>query len=391
MLPTVELTERVTRTCRLAPEDVDFLLASHRAHLTLVPTHEPGRYRLTPKGYVGTVVALRCRLLIRPKIPLENLCHLLDADGPVGVTEDRTAARAGADLLDLLAARLARLMDERSAAGLHRAYVERAERGPFVQGRLDIPAQLRDGGAAREKVHCRYEDFTADVPCNQVPRGTAELVLRSPLLGEAARRALGLALRGFGGVSVPPPGPGTFEAAAADRLVDAYRPLLDLCRLLAESLAPGRESGDTACPAFLLDMERVFESYCVRGLAAVLAGQQGAAIAVQPLFRASRPAAGGPDLWMRPDFTLHRDGRPAVVVDAKWKRSPQVRADFNQVLGYCAALGFPRGVLVYPGRADRAWDYNLSRDGLAVRIQTLRVVGTRAACRRSLRRLARSV
>jgi 5-methylcytosine-specific restriction enzyme subunit McrC len=391
MLPTIELTERVTQACRLAPEDVDFLLAAHRAHLTLVPTREPGLYRLTPRGHVGTIVAPGCRLLIRPKIPLENLCHLLDAEPPALVTADRTTARAGADLLDLLAARLARLMDERSAAGLHRAYVERAERGPFLQGRLDVPAQLRDGGAAREKVHCRYEDFTADIPCNQVPRATAELVLRSPILGEEARRALGLALRGFAGVSVAPTGPESFEAARADRLVDAYRPLLDLCRLLAESLAPGREAGETACPAFLLDMERVFESYCVRRLAAVLAGQQGAAVAVQPLFRASRPAAGGPDLWMRPDFTLHRDGRPAVVVDAKWKRSPQVRADFNQILGYCAALGFPRGVLVYPGKADRAWEYHFSRDGMTVHIHTLRVVGPRAACRRSLRRLARSL
>ncbi len=38
-----------------------------------------------------------------------------------------------------------------------------------------------------------------------------------------------------------------------------YGPLLDLCRLLADALGPTDAAGTTACPAFLLDMERVFE------------------------------------------------------------------------------------------------------------------------------------
>ena len=63
----------------------------------------------------------------------------------------------------------------------------------------------------------------------------------------------------------------------------------------------------------------------------------------------SRPA-----LEMRPDVTVYRDGRPTLVVDAKWKRpagapSP---ADLYQMLAYCTALGVGRAVLVYPGRRD---------------------------------------
>src|SRR5207245_2240159 len=105
---------------------------------------------------------------------------------------------------DFLAARLAQLLTQRAAAGLHRAYAERATHGPFLQGRLDVSAQLRDPHGRKDRVHCRHEEFTADVPCNQVPRATAERVLHSPLLGEAVRADLQRSLAPYAEVSSVP-------------------------------------------------------------------------------------------------------------------------------------------------------------------------------------------
>ena len=261
--PTLRLTERTTTECRLDPDDVDFLLAAHRPHLRLLPTRQRDHYRLTPTGHVGTIVAPNCRLLIAPKIPLKNLFYLLDA-ADVSAVEDRTTAVRGDELLDLLAAHLARLLAERATAGLHRGYVERAAVGPFLQGALDIAAQMRDAHARKDRVHSRHDDFTLDVPCNQVPKATAELVLRCPLLAEDVRAALRRSLTAFAEVSDVLLGPDGFAAATHDRLTEAYRPLLELCRLLAESLHPGDSAGTSACTAFLLDMERVFEGYCTR-------------------------------------------------------------------------------------------------------------------------------
>lgn len=390
---TFILTERVAAECRLAPADVEFLLDRHRAHVRLAPTGRPECYRLTPTGHVGTIVAPSCRLVIRPKVPLGNLFYLLDPTGPVPVAEDRAAADAGTGALDFLAGRLARLLAERAAAGLHRAYTERAAAGPFLQGRLDVAAHLRGGGPRKDRIHCRYEEFTADVPCNQVPKATAQLVLGSPLLGDGVRAALRHALRPFDAVRAVALAPERFAAAAADRLAEAYRPLLELCRLLADSLKPGEEAGPAPCPAFLLDMERVFEQYVTRGIAEACAGG-GDSVAVQPLLTANRPAAGQPDIQMRPDVTVERAGKPFAVVDAKWKRgagSPPVTDDLYQVLAYAAALGTRRAVLAYPGRRDRVWKYVLARSPVRVEVRTLRVVGSREECAASLRRLGRSI
>jgi 5-methylcytosine-specific restriction enzyme subunit McrC len=399
-VPTFRLTERTAADCPLAPDDVDFLLAAHRSHLRLVPTRQRDVFTLTPGGYVGTIVAPHCRLLVRPKIPVRNVFYLLDPDGSVPVTEDRTTTAPGADLLDFLAGHLARLLAERAARGLHRAYVERSQHGPFLQGRLDLPAQLRDAHGRKDRVHCRHEDFTADVPCNQVPRATAELVLRSPLLGEPARLTLRRALTPFADVSPVPLGPDSFAVAAADRLTEAYRPLLELCRLLAESLSPAEAAGGNACPAFLLDLERVFERYLTVHCVSAWEGR-GEAVSVQRLFclhlRAgvvSPRRETQPEMSMRPDLTLDRGGWPALVVDAKWKRLPKgalITADVYQVLAYCAALGVERAALVYPGRRCRRWEYRFEHSPVRLEVHTLRVVGSREACLAAAKRLAHAL
>jgi 5-methylcytosine-specific restriction enzyme subunit McrC len=393
-MKTLFLRERVPRECRLSRADVDLLLANHRPHVEVVPTCRRGCYRLTPTGYVGTIVLPTRRLVIRPKIPLANLFHLLDPHHPPPIIDDRADTVAGTEALDFLAARLATLLAERTAVGLHRGYAERAERGVFLQGRIDVATQVRDGGIRKDALHCRFEEFTADVPCNRVPKAVAELVLRSPLVSERARSALRVSLGGFDGVQAAPLGPDAFAQAEPDRLTEAYRPLLDLCRLLAEGLAPGGREGGTVCPAFLLDMERAFEGYVTRGLVAAFAGRDRYGIGVQPWHVANRPVAGQPDIHLRPDVVVCRDGRAVVVVDAKWKDlvgSPLVTDDVYQVLAYCTALGVGRAVLVYPGRRDQSWDYEMVGTPIRLTVRTLRVVGEREKCQRSLRRLARLI
>lgn len=380
---TLVLTERIGRVCRLAPADVAFLLAHHRAHLELVPAGPRHRYRLTPAGHVGVIVAPTCRLVIHPKIPLANIFYLLDPLAPAAAVTDAVTAAPGNEMLAFLAARLAQLLGERAAAGLHRGYVEQKAEGPFLQGRLDLAAQLREAPVRKDRLHCRHDDRTADVPCNQVPRATAEWLLASPLLPESVRDALRRGLQGFAGVRPLVPGP-----PALDRAPPGYQSLLDLCRLLLEGLQPGEQAGAMPAPAFLLDLERTFEQYVTRGLAAALPP---GTVSEQATHTVSRPVAGQPDVTMRPDLTVDRAGQPVVVVDAKWKRLPGaavVTADLYQVLAYATALGAPRAVLVYPGRRARQWDYSFEHTPLRVTLHALKVVGTPQACARSLRRLA---
>jgi 5-methylcytosine-specific restriction enzyme subunit McrC len=382
MHPTLILTERTTTRCRLAPAVVAHLLARHRTHLTILPTGRRHHYRITPLGRVGTIDAPGLRLVLRPKIPLRNVFYLLDPSAPL---PDATGCEPeGAEVLGFLGGRLAEQMTARSRAGLQRGYSERRFQGTYLLGRPDVAAQMRDN--RREQLHSRYEEFGADVPCNQAALAAARALLDCPHLPDLVRPALLQAMAGFPGVTVVPLDLGLVEQAESARPAEDYRPLLETCRVLAESLVRGE------APAFLLDLERLFERHVTRGVVSAF-GESGAWV-VRP--QQSYPLQEGnnemPGLLMRPDLTVESDGRPVLVLDTKWKRLTRdalVTSDVYQVVAYGTALGAGRGVLVYPGRGERCWEYVVGRVRLAVR--TLDVAREAERCLRGLRRLGRWV
>jgi 5-methylcytosine-specific restriction enzyme subunit McrC len=387
------LRERVTAACHLALDDVHFLTSQHRRHIALAPTQKRGVFLVTPRGFVGAIRAPHCRLTIRPKVPLRNLFLMLDPESPIPETGDQSHAGQGTEALEFLAHRLARLLEQRAAAGLHRAYVERAVEGPMIQGRLDLLAQLRRPTVRKDTIHSCYEELSADVLCNQLPKATAELVLRWPLLGESARGALRHALRAFSDISSPPLDLRSFAAVEWTRVTQAYRPLLKLCRLLVESFGPRVEGRALDLPSFLLDMERVFENYVTQTVTAAFVGSE-CEVEAQPSYTVNCSIAGQPDLLMRPDIVVRRDGRPVLVVDAKWKagkETPIIRDDVHQALAYASALAAPRVVLVYPGKHDRKWPYLLEHSAIRLDIRQLRVVGSAEQCRKSRQRLGRFI
>ena len=375
MTPDVlHLTERRPRVCRLARADVDFLLEYHRRHVEVAFTGRRGRYRLTPRGVAGMIALPRVNLHIRPKIAPADLLFLLDAnDGPLVAGVDRVA--------EVFVRRLVQLMHERTSAGLHRGYVERSDSLSTPLGRLDVSALARETAARKDRLPCRFDEFTVDVPCNRLVKATAERILAAPGLDDTVRFALRHGLAPFSEVGPITVDEAAFAAALADPSAVAYRPLLELCRALAD-----------AGSAFLIDLERVFERYVTRGLVEAFAGTE-IRVDVQPWSPVHAPAPDRPSLGLRPDVVLRSGGAVVAVVDAKWKRFTGVpdADDLHQILAYAIALGAPRVAIMYPGRRSWAREILLAHAPVMLALHTVRVAGDRERCRRSLRHFARTL
>src|SRR5262245_40947630 len=179
---TLRLTEYRPREVRLRRTDVEALLADPYKAVEIVPTRERGRYRLTAAGRVGVVLTPNLRVVIRPKIPAANLYLLLDPDAPPDPVPDRAGVEPGTEAIDFLARRLADAKRSRTAIGLHRSYVERADQQPFLQGRLDFAAQARQVPISRDRFHVTRQEFSADSPFNRLPKATAEALVASPFV-----------------------------------------------------------------------------------------------------------------------------------------------------------------------------------------------------------------
>lgn len=386
------LTERQTDVSRLAPADVEFLLEYHRSRVKVMPEGRH-RYRLTAKGCAGVLSGPTCRFIIRPKIPLANLFAMLDPLADVPSESDHREPRRGTEALNFLAGQLARRMTERVAAGLHRAYREEHERGAVLHGRLDLPAQMRETPGRKDLLHSQYEELSVDVSCNQFVKATAERLAASPLLGREVRGALRQALGGFESVSTGQLPLRVWSALEWPELPAEYRPILDLCRLLGQSLTVNEWAGHIQGPSFLLDLERVFEMHVSRAIVEEFAQSRNYTVAVQEGYSVNQPAADLPNLTIRPDVTINCDGRTAAVIDAKWKKlwaGPEP-PDLYQVLAYGATLRAEGVVLVYPGNRWSLQEHRFTHTPLRLTICTLRVGGTREACVRSVRRLARAL
>ncbi len=280
-------------------------------------------------------------------------------------------------------------MRQCAAAGLHRAYRQASTQGPVLVGALDLPAQVRLAGGRKDQLVSRHDDLTAELPHNQVPRRLAALVLAGPLAGAGARSALEQALAGFAEVSDGPLSGELLAGLDAAGVPARYAPLVEVCKLLAWSLAPGLAAGPLAAPALLVSLERLFERHLTRGIVEAFADRPDCTVHVQPSFS----LAGLPEVAVRPDVVVERAGAAALVVDAKWKRLPRpgiILDDLYQVLAYCTVVGARRAVLVYPGRR-RAWRHTFEPAGLRVEVRTLDVAGPLPDCLEARRRLGRAL
>jgi 5-methylcytosine-specific restriction enzyme subunit McrC len=368
---TLLLTERVPATVRLSEASAHQLMTRWRHVVSLVPLRHD-TYRLTPRGYVGVLPTPDVRLIIRPKIPLRNVFFMLDPTEPIRSAPDSSEAEPASMVFDFLASYFVRLLAERLAAGLHRDYVSRDESGPFLRGRLDVPAQMRETQLAR--LHCTHDDFTLDIPCNQALVATAERLLQSNLCGAANRVAIREVLANFTGIQrvagiLNPPAP------------REYVPLLELCQLLDNALRPGEFSGPRHGPAFLLDLGRAFERF----IATALKGVPGLALQIQPTLS----TGGSRGLTLRPDLVIEQGGMPPIVADTKWKRKIAAPADIYQVVTYATALNASRAVLIYPSQRNARHEWTVGP--IRVEALQLNVAGNAKNCRRSLRYFIREL
>jgi 5-methylcytosine-specific restriction endonuclease McrBC regulatory subunit McrC len=138
----------------------------------------------------------------------------------------------------------------------------------------------------------------------------------------------------------------------------------------------------------------VFEHHVTQAIVEAFAGVPRFGVHVQERYALARPLAGAPEPSIRPDVTIDQAGRPWLVLDVKWKdigAASAEESDLYQVLAYAAALGARRALLVYPGCRHQVRAWALANGPLRLEVHTLRVVGSRASCLRSLERLARRI
>lgn len=311
-------------------------------------------WRLLPSGYVGAVRAgdLQVQVTPKEKVGLDRVLFLLGYARDPGFRPEDVTGIDEPDLWPALAESLVRLAERALNGGVLQGYRTVEESLRTIRGRIRIGDQIARRPGLMLPIEVTYDDFTTDIPENQILRTALRRLLAVPRL--PAQVAVKLAhldgrltdiqlLR----PGAPPP------AWQPTRLNERYQPALRLAELILRNMSAEAGPGGVLVAAFVVPMWQVFENFVATALSEALRTFPGRT-QTDPQYgsRLDEPLPGHQAaIKIALDVVHLVHDVPRLIFDAKYKAADPLgrypNADHYQMLAYCTALSVPVAWLVY--------------------------------------------
>ena len=329
----------------LTPEQGRSLASS--GIVTAAPSpYSPGRWQVGPAGKGGAARIGDLEVHIRPKVAIARLLFLVgySQHGAAWRPEAVPVAEA-ADLVAAIAQALWRQTERAIHQGLLPGYVVIEESSQVLRGRLRESEQLHRHHGLPLPLEIRHDEFTVDIPENQILRTACEHMLVVPRVDAESQRMLRRMLRDFADVT-PLSRRDPVPAWQPTRLNARYHIALRLAELVLHATSVEHERGGVAVNGFLLDMPNLFEDFVTVALREAIVPMYGGRLDGQDRSHFDEAE----QVVLKPDIVWKLRGSAVAVIDAKYKAEKPAgypNADIYQLLAYSTVLGLNRGHLVY--------------------------------------------
>ena len=354
---TLDLREhKKTENVKLSAQEFRALLARlSDLDLRIEPAGD-GAWDITPGSTVGALeVGDILSVSIQPKLDVGRVFFLASyALGESRLRDVESFLYPEKDPpLETMARFFADAAQRAFVRGLLHGYRPEEEALLTVRGRIRFDEQIRRRFGVPLPVEVRYDDFTEDVLANRLVKAAAltlgAMGLKDPMSRTRIAR-IAATLENVTAVSFAPP---NIPEVTFDRLNEHYRRVIGLARLILQHATVETGRGPVRAAGFLMDMNKVFESFVRRALREELRLPEHAFPD-----RSTAHLDRVQQIRLRPDLTWRQTGGCVFVGDAKYKRIRDTQvpnADLYQLLAYATALDLPGGVLIYAkGERDPA-------------------------------------
>lgn len=333
----------------------------------LVRSERANWWEASALKHIGVVSVGGWQVVIQPKIEISRLVFLMGyARNPTFWRNDRVRLDAESELPEALADAFLRLTRAAVGQGLLKGYRTVEDSLPVLRGRIREADQLRRRWGRNLPLEVRYDEFTVDIPENQLLLAAAVRLLRTPGLHPRHRAAFQRLRTQFADVTLPTAG--LLPRWVVSRLNARYQPALELASLILAGQSFEQRVGDLLVTGYLFNMATIFEDFVAVALAEVLKFHGG------HTRRYRTYLDEGEQVPVVPDFVWFEGGLPQIVVDAKYKAerpSGFPQADLYQMLAYCTVLGLPAGHLVYAKGNEVAREHVIRCSGVRVVAHTV--------------------
>lgn len=373
----VHLREYATET------DVELSAHQRDALRELVPSlrlspspGSTGQFDCTPGSVIGVVTLDDLQIIIQPKLPIDNVLFLIsysldpsawwDTPSPLSTTDDLVEALVPPFLHHLRSA---------LGQGLLRGYVPTDDALDVVRGRIRFGDQIAQRFGRVPPIEVSYDEFTEDIVENQVLAAATDHLLRLRLRNERLRDDLRVARREFVGITRLLD-LRTIDDIQWSRLNSRYRPAVNLASVILRGLGLDLKKGRSPGTAFLVDMNKVFESFVHIALQEALGLDERTfprGCSRRPLYLDERDR-----VRLRPDLSWWHGQHCVFVGDVKYKRTDSgdgKHPDLYQLLAYATASGLEEGLLIYAAGESEPTTHEVRLAGKRLRVVTLDLAG----------------
>lgn len=407
-----------TKGGTILTEDADQLVETVRDYQIIKPNDifKHGRNELGTYGAVGVVATENCQIEILPKIDDPNRIEddndcarkrLIQMLAVVHNLEFATGRQTDLNwqsetILEIFITKFCNQLEEAFKRGLPTQYLEEEDDLPALRGKLNIVKQFSVYAVRPDKLACRFDNRSANIPLNQTVLAAVNLLGRITQSQENRRLLLHMRFV-YEEVSDVVWSVLREKTVHFDRTNDQWKEVYETARLFLDRMYQSTSIGGQKGYALLFNMSELFEGYIFKLLKDKFVGfgysVESQYAKKQVLFNKFRHGLFGTKL----DIAMLQNGQTKLIIDTKWKRLSEPanittkvdQSDIYQMIAYGELYDCSDVVLLYPhnrelGQIPINEQFFVKEYGANKRIHiaTIDVTKTPEECGENLRNLA---
>ena len=282
-------------------------------------------------NYVGIIKINNLIIEILPKISLSNdiikdrkmlifmlsKCNKLSVD----IKELLNSNILNNSLLDILAKVYSKKLLNELQKGLYREYVSKEEALSIIKGKILIFKSIKENTINKNKMNCKYDEFTEDNLFNAILKRAINVILFS-IKNDDVKKELNIINNLFNDVSDIYISNNIILNYKLNRMNNRFLECFTLAKLILLNSSMDKSLGKENGFSILFEMNYLYEEY-IGVLLKEVFNDTNISINTQEKSRYLlwNTLKERNEIALKPDIVIYKDNKPKVIIDTKWKRS----------------------------------------------------------------------
>lgn len=282
-------------------------------------------------NYVGIIKVKNLIVEILPKISLSNdiikdremlmfmlsKCNKLSVD----IKELLNSNILNNSLLDILAKVFSKKLLNELQKGLYREYVSKEEPLSMIKGKILISKSIKENTINKNKMNCKYDEFTEDNLFNAILKRAINVILFS-IKNNDVKKELNIINNIFNDISDIYIPNNIILNYKLNRMNNRFLECFTLAKLILLNSSMDKSLGKENGFSILFEMNYLYEEY-IGVLLKEAFNDTNISINTQEKSRYLlwNTLKERNEIALKPDIVIYKDNKPKVIIDTKWKSS----------------------------------------------------------------------